>query len=496
VVRERYQRPKVQDLGSKWKLAYWDYSSGKARKRSKVWAKSRVPLHREAQRLADQFMEMVNELNNNVRHRAPTEPAVNNYSGLVKMCRQKTWPLLKKPTRLQYDYFNDSYLLPRWGEVGLGKLRRIELQDFFNSFWMGSLEKPPKTVRLMHACMRAALNEAKRWGLLRENPAVGVKLPRKKARKQAVILEPKDIRRTLKELPEPSRSICTLIVIGSMRPGEVLALRRKRVLSNRMQIVERLYDDDFDEVKTEAGEREIPFDRQGLMKAVLQKAMKKSPFKDPDDLVFSNRKGGPLNRRNLLKRQSKSTARKLGLPEGIDFYSFRKMHSTLMRKSGARAEVVRDNMGHSESDVTLDIYSKSYWSERREAVSKTAGLIWPAKSARKSRRRTARPVTGAPPKGKQAAKGSELEPQQLEPQPRLPVPKLVTLGKEWSGREDLKFPIADALFSRILPKLLKLISSFRPHSECRWRLGRRWLAPTQILTCSRSASVASFRRLS
>jgi hypothetical protein len=28
VVRERYQRPKIQDLGKKWKVVYWDYSTG------------------------------------------------------------------------------------------------------------------------------------------------------------------------------------------------------------------------------------------------------------------------------------------------------------------------------------------------------------------------------------------------------------------------------------------------------------------------------------
>jgi len=36
VVRQKYQKPKVQDLGTKWKMVYWDYSSGEARKRSKV----------------------------------------------------------------------------------------------------------------------------------------------------------------------------------------------------------------------------------------------------------------------------------------------------------------------------------------------------------------------------------------------------------------------------------------------------------------------------
>ncbi len=64
VVRERHQRPRVGDLGTKWKIFYWDYSSGTRRGRTKSWAKSAVATRTEAQRLADQFMETANGRNN------------------------------------------------------------------------------------------------------------------------------------------------------------------------------------------------------------------------------------------------------------------------------------------------------------------------------------------------------------------------------------------------------------------------------------------------
>ncbi len=41
--REKYQRPKVKDLGTKWRMVYWDYSSKPRRKRSKVWGKQSAP---------------------------------------------------------------------------------------------------------------------------------------------------------------------------------------------------------------------------------------------------------------------------------------------------------------------------------------------------------------------------------------------------------------------------------------------------------------------
>lgn len=48
VVREKYQRPEVKDLGTKWKMYYWDYSAKPRRKRSKTWSKVDVTSKRDA----------------------------------------------------------------------------------------------------------------------------------------------------------------------------------------------------------------------------------------------------------------------------------------------------------------------------------------------------------------------------------------------------------------------------------------------------------------
>ena len=128
------------------------------------------------------------------------------------------WPLLKNSTRISYDFYLDTYLLPKWGSMKLTKMRTIELQDFFNSL---SPRLAPKTIRNMHGCMRAAFNQGKAWGLLTANPAQGVRLPRKKARKPPVVLAKQDIRRVIDALPEPTKSIVTLVIVGSLRIGRL-----------------------------------------------------------------------------------------------------------------------------------------------------------------------------------------------------------------------------------------------------------------------------------
>jgi integrase len=252
-------------------------------------------------------------------------------------------------------------------------MRTIELQDFFNSF---SPRLAPKTIRNMHACLRTVLTQGKTWGIIRANPAQGVRLPRKKARKPPVLLAKQDIRRVIDMLPEPTKSIVTLMVVGSLRVGEVTALRWERIQSDRIEIVERFYEGEFDDTKTDAGRRSIPFDSHGILHGVLDAAWERLKYRQPNDLVFTNKKGGPVNRRNLLRRHLKPAVEKLGLPATVDFRSFRTMHSSLMSSVGVRPEVTRDNMGYSTVDVTQNVYNRTWWEERVEAVSLAAASVW------------------------------------------------------------------------------------------------------------------------
>jgi len=368
VVREKYQRPEVKDLGTKWKMTYWDYSSKPRRKRSKVWAKSTVPNRREAQRLADQFMEKVNARNN--------EPGLypsedETLATLIAKCREKTWPYLKNSTRQHYEFLSGKYLLPSWGTMKLRKMNIIELQDFFNSFYP---RLSPKSIRLMHACLRVHLNQAKVWGIIEKNPAIGVRLPRRKQRKPTILLPLAKIGRLIELLPEPTKSVVALIVFGSRRIGEVLALRWHHIQADRITVEERLYEGEFDDVKTDAGERQVPFDKRGLIESALIGRWRATEHRDGNDLVFCTRKGGVLERRNLL-RHIKVAAAELGLSKAVDFRSFRTMHSSLMLREGARPEVVRDNMGHANIDVTQNVYGKSWWEERVDAVTRAVEAV-------------------------------------------------------------------------------------------------------------------------
>jgi integrase len=367
-VRNKHQRPKVRDVGKKWKLTYWDYSSGEAKHRSKVWAKSVARTQREAQRLADDFIDGVNSKNNDPRLYSSDEFTL---AGLVKKCKELTWPFLKKPSVLNYGYFFDLYLIPGLGQCRIDELSTMGLQAFFNSF-IGKLSS--KTIKNMHAALRAILGQAKAWEMIDRNPAIGVKLPKKKPVKPSLVLSFPEIKAILGVLSEPARTIVILIVFCSMRVGEALALRWNDILNDRIIIDERLYDGDLDDPKTLNGNREVPLDNQGIVKEALTRIWNKTKFHKPDDFVFATRNGTPTERRNVL-RHLKAAAVTLELGMRVDFRSFRTMHASMMRRAGARPEIARDNMGHSECETTVEIYSKTWWDERVTAVSGVVDLV-------------------------------------------------------------------------------------------------------------------------
>jgi hypothetical protein len=62
------------------------------------------------------------------------------------------------------------------------------------------------------------------------------------------------------------------------------------------------------------------------------------------------------------------------------------MHSSPMLREGARPEVVRDNMGHANIDVTENVYGKSWWEERVDPVTQAVeAVINAAQKCRESR---------------------------------------------------------------------------------------------------------------
>ena len=279
-------------------------------------------------------------------------------------------PTLKYATQKHYRYLLRVHLLPAFGDLDLQDVSREAAQSFLNAKLKSNLSW--KTVKHLRAALGKVMSTALEWGYIEENPVLKSKLPRPVRKPEKAVLEPLQIRQLLETLREPSRSLVSLLVLTGVRIGELLALRWRNVdlKSGVLHVKETIYDGHFDEPKSKSSHRVIPLGPKGF--AILDNWQPKAV--QLDALVFSTRRGTPLSRRNLLRRQLKPACQKLHLT-GINWHSLRHSNATLLDAVGTPLGTVQALLGHSSSEVTREIYLHSLPAGAREAVEKVEELV-------------------------------------------------------------------------------------------------------------------------
>jgi len=136
-----------------------------------------------------------------------------------------------------------------------------------------------------------------------------------------------------------------------------------------LRLRETFYKGRFDEPKTKRSARKIPI---GEYTATILAQLRPTNV-NPGALVFANKKGRPLNRRNLLRRHFQATCKTLGLPR-ITWHTLR--HASLLDAAGASLGTVQSLLGHASPNVTLGIYLHGIPSEERRAVENVEKLVF------------------------------------------------------------------------------------------------------------------------
>jgi len=144
------------------------------------------------------------------------------------------WHTLRITTRTDYENRIYNHIIPEIGKILLNRLSQSDLQQFYakektdgrklhvKTYGKGLSDR---TIRGIHANCRTALQRAVQEGLIRTNPAVGCKLPPKKAREMQVLTQ-NEIIRFLHQAKEEGCYELFLLELGTgMRHGEILALK-------------------------------------------------------------------------------------------------------------------------------------------------------------------------------------------------------------------------------------------------------------------------------
>jgi integrase len=132
--------------------------------------------------------------------------------------------------------------------------------------------------------------------------------------------------------------------------------------------------------KTEGSQKPIPIN-EGLIN-ILREWHGRTPYQSLESWVFAsrvNRGRWPYLAQEIMRRQIRPVARKLGISKRIGWHTFRHTYSTLLRSTGAELKTMQELLRHSTIRVTLDTYTQAVTTEKRNAQDAVVALLFPQK---------------------------------------------------------------------------------------------------------------------
>jgi integrase len=279
-------------------------------------------------------------------------------------------PTLKHSTKKHYQYILGGHVYPALGDMQLRLINRDVVQGFISAKLRSGLSW--RTVKSIRTALGTVMGAAEMAELIPSNPVRKTRFPRRGPTKQRAEIAPDKIRELLDALPEPSRSLASLLVLTGLRIGELLALRWRNIdlEKGELRVMQSVYDGHFDVPKTPRSQRSVPLGPT----AVQILTARKPSVTNPEALVFATREGSAYDRHNLTNRQLKSTCNKLSLV-GVNWHWLRHVNATLLDAVGTPLGTVQALLGHSSSEITREVYLHSIPADARAAVEKVEDLL-------------------------------------------------------------------------------------------------------------------------
>lgn len=265
---------------------------------------------------------------------------------------------VKTKTLQGYRSLLNSRILPTFARTPLSRISKSMVTSWVRSMVNDGLS--PSRIRQAHQCLAAILEEAADEGLIGRNPARKVELPRQ-AEPHHRFLTPEQVTRLAEAMPDhQARTIVYLLAYGGIRWGELAAIRRGRVdvLGRRIEIVESISELSgqlsFGTPKTH---RRRTIHIPGFVAELIGQQLQGVP-NDPNALVFTAPKGGPLRYSNMRKTIW-DPARATAGADTADLtpHDLRHTCASLMRAAGADVKEIQQQLGHRSATVTLNIYT-------------------------------------------------------------------------------------------------------------------------------------------
>lgn len=271
--------------------------------------------------------------------------------------RHSTWKRSEQVVRV--------HLVPEIGHVRLVKLTPHEVQALLNRKLKSGLT--PRTVEIIRAVLRTALNQAVRWGDVPRNVAELANAPRVPKR-EIEPLTAEEARRLLDALEgERLKALFVLAVSTGLRQGELLGLRwpdidlGEGVLRVRHGLQRQDGEYRFVEPKSKQSRRTLPL--PGMAVSALrchrvsqaEERLEAGPKWEESDLVLPTRVGRPMHP-SVVRSAFRRALKTAGLKQQR-FHDLRHCCATLLAAGGAHPREIMKTLSHSQISVTMNVYN-------------------------------------------------------------------------------------------------------------------------------------------
>ena len=350
------------DRPSTWRLT-WELPRDAAGKRRRVME----TFHGTKTAATEYYQKRANEL----RERGPTAVApakVTVAAWLSQWLESYGSEHLEASTYRSYETLVRRDISPYLGHIELGRLGVVDVQR-----WQAQLAEKisrtgeplsPRRRAYARQVLRAAINEARRMGMIRDNPVTLVRPPKQQP-KQVQSFTRDQMRvmdSALAEMDDATALIPTLAWQTGMRLGEILALQWRDIdWDTRMVAVRRTL------VETRKGPPAIkPYPKTGksfrtlrltphLLYALRRRYVLVAGSSAEEGLMFARPDGRPLGERTVETFFDRARDG-LGLPPH-SFHALRHTFASLGLQAGIDIVSISKMLGHKSFAFTAQVYA-------------------------------------------------------------------------------------------------------------------------------------------
>lgn len=263
---------------------------------------------------------------------------------------------LRTETLDKYRRDLNRFAIPYFGRMKLSAITPTDVKEFAHDLSARGLAR--NTVRLAIAAVKVVLATAWEDGLIRTNPAAGVRtaVPTSvKEQQQVKALTEPELAAFLAAVPDEWKLFFTFMAQTGLRVSEAIAVRWSDIdlAKKTLRVERRAYNGRFDAPKSRFGRRTVPIPTS-LCQALWATRARIEAITE-ETLVFSTPAGTLIDVSNVRNRILKKAAKAAGVP-WMAFHALRHTYATMLFRNGWNAAQVQRVLGHHSPAFTLATY--------------------------------------------------------------------------------------------------------------------------------------------